>query len=373
MGHVVPGLLLFGLSLLWLIELVRRRLASRSAAGARRAGRGGPHARPALHVPRASFTTLECLGKLLFPAIGIGTEIRSAARKQLPTGILPAFSDHAGRVLCEAGGDRECREYTTTLQHWFHITIHLGFMCAAIVEMLEARRAPGRPAAAAEDAAGDPEDGGASLDSLDVGLADHSDDERDAEEDSRGPQGAALFALAAAVLQMSLLFGFHSSMHKHVKGDAIEARAHELLCFPLNVCARALALFCEALAALAAGRAPRCRLLFNACADWLLFFRGYGMCVAGLWLLLIPLNLQFSALLFDTASATVMFLDMELFWFFMAAAVAGALGAYALESACFVSAAAVPARAARRGLDDAKARMRIGRRASLKLDRNKSY
>ena len=153
MGHVVPGLLLFGLSLLWFIELVRRRLASRSAAGARRAGRGGPPARPALHVPRASFTTLECLGKLLFPAIGIGTEIRSAARKQLPTGILPAFSDHAGRVLCEAGGDRECREYTTTLQHWFHITIHLGFMCAAMVEMLEARRAPGRPAAA-EVAAG---------------------------------------------------------------------------------------------------------------------------------------------------------------------------------------------------------------------------
>ena len=413
MGHVVPGFLLFGLSMLWYIELFRRRVSTqqaRSLASKQNTAPWTNSANPSLHMPRASFTTLECLGKLLLPVIGIATEIRSAARYHLPHGFLPAFEDHPGELRCQSEGDHECRRFTSTLQHWFHITIHLGFMCAAFIEIIDSRRGH-RPFAALgthasligerraeehdieEASVCDPEGPGASLDSLNLevgsGSFDTSDEDDRVLEDegTAGGSAAALLSLSGAVLQMSFLFAFHSSMHKDVKGDAIEARAHELLCVPLNVCA--LALFCEALLSLlsewtalvrnpgAFGRWASIRL-YNTFAGWLLFFRAYGMCVAGIWLMHIPLHGRFSALLFDRKpSAVVMFLDMEMFWFFMTVAVISALVSYTYESlSVFARTSGGGDRRRAAGINNnTRRRMRLGRRAArkLKLDRDKIY
>ena len=118
MGHILPGILLFGLSALWFAELMMRR--RRNAIGIGRPSAAAAAAAAHVHMPLASYSSLECLGKLIFPAIGIFTELRSAARYHLPTGILPAFRNHAGEIICEDSGDRECREFSTTLQVRVH-------------------------------------------------------------------------------------------------------------------------------------------------------------------------------------------------------------------------------------------------------------
>ena len=226
---------------------------------------------------------------------------------------------------------------------------------------------------------------------------------------------AALLALGGAIMQMSLLFTFHSSMHKNVKGDAIEARAHELLCIPLNVCA--LAIFCEAVASMFApidriapaptdvngkplpakteGRTQQCRSpwlrhvirtdLFNTIADWLLFIRAYGMCVSALWLMAIPLHGLLSASLFDKMSAaTTMALDMGVFWIFMTVAVACAIVSRVCDmSSCLASSSPslslpLSMTTTMRGRDRSshkkkKTRMVTRMARKLKLDRDKWY
>ena len=122
MGHILPGILLFGLSALWFLELMMRRRRKAILVGRPAAATAAAAAQ--VHMPRASYSSLECLGKLIFPAIGIFTELRSAARYHLSTGILPAFRNHAGVIICEDSGDRECREFSTTLQVRMHRLSH---------------------------------------------------------------------------------------------------------------------------------------------------------------------------------------------------------------------------------------------------------
>lgn len=189
-----------------------------------------------LHRPVAVFCKAELFVKVVAPTVGILSEMSAGHWRHM-------FYQELGALV--EGGDN----VHTNINNYFHATMHLGFLVAAIVDLLEMHW-------------------------------------------KAVPQLSGLLALSMAFSIEGLLFGYHAQMHQEVMKNQVESLAHRLLLVPVYLSAAILLaeFVVGSLVGYGQGRkhTKQYKKATKGLLEWLLLVRALSALLQGSWMFRMP-------------------------------------------------------------------------------------